>query len=91
MGVKVWSSLSTGQNAVQRPIRNKKKKKSTEYKLSVELVMSRAMSNKRKHIVPSHRGLVGMKKEKGIGRQQERERKECESVKKKRQNRAGLI
>lgn len=53
--------------------------------------MSRAMLNKRKHIVPSHRGLVGMKKEKGIGRQQERERKECESVKKKRQNRAGLI
>lgn len=40
----------------------------------MELVMSRAMSNKRKHIVPSHRGLVGMKKEKGIGRQQERER-----------------
>lgn len=56
-------------------------KKSTQYKLSVELVMSRAMSSKRKHIVPSHRSLVGMKKEKGIGRQQERERKECESVK----------
>lgn len=56
-------------------------KKSTQYKLSVELVMSWAMSSKRKHIVPSHRSLVGMKKEKGIGRQQERERKECKSVK----------
>lgn len=70
----------------------KELKKSTPYKLSVELVMSRAMSSKRKHIVPSHRGIVGMKRGKrdretaGEGK---KGAQECE--RKKRQNRAGLI
>lgn len=56
--------------------------------------MSRAMLNKRKHTVPSHRGRMGMKREEkkrdretaGEGK---KEAQECE--RKKRQNRAGLI
>ncbi len=70
----------------------KELKKITQYKLSVELLMSRAMSSKRKHIVPSHRGIVGVKRGKrdretaGEGK---KGAQECE--RKKWQNRAGLI
>lgn len=89
MSVKVRSRLVNRSKCYQNP---KEMKKSTQYKLSAELVMSRAMSNKRKHIVPSHGGLVGMKRGKrdretaGEGKKRAQE---CE--RKKRQNRAGLI
>lgn len=70
----------------------KKMEQSTRYNLSVELVKSRVMLNKRKHIAPSRRGLVGMKRGKrdretaGEGKKGVQE---CE--RKKEQNRAGLI